>query len=446
LVLVGLVGIVPAVSGASGGRRPVWRIQAVQSDAGFAFQAQVAVAQSGRTVIAWDAGDPGAVCTEAVQPVRCGSPSHLRIEAALGRLPGPMSRPSLLAALGTNVRGFPLVAIGGNGTAYVAWQHDKRGDWVIAHATGGRFSAPRRLGIPAGVQLQELAGAGGGRVAAVWLEFHVHNAPAYRYALLRSDGRIGRTVTIGHIGAPLQSVSFAISDKSKVVASWVNYGRRFGARPRVSAVLCTAGGRCTKRETIRFPDPLGQSVTLASALAQDGTATILASSSDPGLALGLQAAVSHRGGSFQSVGQVTPAAQTQVASAVGSGGALTLFTEPGTTAAWSQLTSHGFTPPQVLDQREVGPGLIDAGNARGDVLLAWINAPAGVITNRSYSIHASLGTTPSLPAPQTIAPNSSNIDPGYLAGGIDERGDAIVVWNKFTGSLPRGVFASIAQP
>jgi hypothetical protein len=119
---------------------------------------------------------------------------------------------------------------------------------------------------------------------------------------------------------------------------------------------------------------------------------------------------------------------------------------PVKTIAWSRLTGAGFTAPQILDREQVGPGLVAAGNPRGDVALAWLDAPTGVITPTSYSIHATLGTSGSLAAPQTIAPGVDHVNSGYLVGGIDGHGDAIVVWDAFTDSQSRGVFASIGRP
>jgi hypothetical protein len=85
------------------------------------------------------------------------------------------------------------------------WPQTKAYVWMVATAEGGRFSPPRSLGIPAGAQLQELATGGGGPVEAVWLQYGVHSAPAFRYARLDRRGRVGRVVTIGDLGSPLEN-------------------------------------------------------------------------------------------------------------------------------------------------------------------------------------------------------------------------------------------------
>jgi hypothetical protein len=454
LLVVGLGGVAAVMAGASVGKSPVWWIETVQSNSGFAGDAQVAVAHSGRTVLAWDAGDPGAVCFGAVERLPCGSPSRLRIEAALGKLPGQVHKPMLLAALGANVRSSLFVAMAGDGTAYVAWQDDEQGDWVVAQARSSRFSRPRPLGVPAGVQLQGLAGAGGGRVAAVWLQYDVRSAPAFRYALLRGDGSIGRTVTIGHPGSPLQSVAFAINDKNEVAASWVNGGEH-SKPPRVSGVLCATAGRCSRRQTIHFRHPTGQSVTLTSSLSDGGSATVLVSGLTVGSptpssrsVFGLQAAVSRPGSPFRGGPRISPTAEHQVSSSLGANGAVALFNvggAPATTLAWSHLTARGFTAPQVLDHHASGPGMLALGNPQGDLALAWTDAPQGAVTDTSYSIHASLGNAKTMSPPQTIAPNADHVSSGRFVGGIDARGDAIVVWSEFLDSQSRGVFASIGQ-
>ncbi len=147
--------------------------------------------------------------------------------------------------------------------------------------------------------------------------------------------------------------------------------------------------------------------------------------------------------------QISATGQDQVSAAVGARGAIALFNVgevPIKTIAWSRLAASWFTRPRILDREQVGPGVIAAGNPEGDSAFAWFDAPAGLVTDTSYSIHAALGSGGSLSAPQTIAPGTDHLSAGYLAGGIDGHGDAIVVWDEFTGSQSRGVFASVGQP
>jgi hypothetical protein len=275
--------IVLPTSGAAG-RRVTWSTETLSPSLGYASDPAVAVAGSGRAVVAWDAGQPGEFCIGGpVSPIpqhaarsTCGVVSHLRIMAAVGTLQSGLGAGLLLDALGADVQSFPRVAAARDGVAYAVWQADRRGDWVVATAPGDRFSRPRSLGIPARAQLQELASGGDGPVAAVWLQYGVHHAPAYRYALLGRDGRVGRVITIAHVASPLENVQFAINDHGAVAASWVNTGRQFGG-PRVSAELCTPTGRCSPRHTIRFRRPIGQYQNVTTTLSDGGTAAIMAS-------------------------------------------------------------------------------------------------------------------------------------------------------------------------
>jgi hypothetical protein len=333
-------------------------------------------------------------------------------------------------------------------------QADRRGNWVVATAPGDRFSRPRALGIPARAQLQELASGGDGPVAAVWLQYGVHSAPAYRYALLGRDGRVGRVITIADVASPLENVQFAINDHGAVAASWVNTGRQFGG-PRVSAELCTPAGHCSPRYTIRFRRPIGQDQNVTTTLSDGGTASIMVSGySNPtppaqfSRQAGLQAAVSRHGQTFFAGPLISSTGQQQVSAGVGDDGAVALFNVGGIpvkTIAWSRLTAHGFTTPRVLDHEQVGPGLIATGNPEGDLSLGWFDAPVGEITDGSYSIHAAFGTTGALGAPATIVPAADHVAGNQLAGGIDGHGNALIVWNKagYDNSGTYGVFATI---
>lgn len=446
---------------AAGAHRGSWSSpHAITSARAYASSPQAAVGGSGRLLVAWNGGTPPRITIggpSIPQHSTAGSSAGLKVIAALGSLPGRIGRPAVLSRPGAVAVGAPKTAVAGTGVAYVVWPQTRRYVWMVAAAKGQRFSAPRPLGIPAGAQLQELASAGSGPVAAVWLQYHVHSAPAFRYALLNQSGKVGRTVTIAHLGSPLENVQFAINDHGTVVASWVNTGKLFGNRPRVSAERCNPAGHCTARQTVRFDHPIGQDVNVATTLSDNGTAVIVISGYRQGTPqhfettrYGLQAAVSRGNAPFRSTPMISSTGENQAASAQGSGGAIAAFNVGGIpvrTLAWSRLANSAanFTRPQVLDHSEISVPVI-ASNPSGNTVLAWTDAPLGEITATSYSIHATTGTGGPLARPRTIAPGRDHIAEATLATAIDHRGDAIVIWNEWANSQPHGVFASTYTP
>ncbi len=410
---------------------------------------------SGRAVVGWSGGTPPLVYAGGLRNRLSSSPSRssgLTVMAATGRLPGRVADPVRVSLAGADVDSGPKVAVGGVGVAYVAWPQTQRYVWMVSTARGTHFSTPRPLGIPAGAQLQALASPGGGPVAAVWLRYHVHSAPALRYALLGQTGTVGRVVTIAQLGSPLQSVQFAINDAGAVVASWANTGRPFGNRVRVSAERCSPAGRCAARQTVSFARPAGQDVSIATTLSDAGTAAIVISSYDQETAprqavrsRGLEAAVSRTGGPFRSTPLISATGRNEAASAQGRNSAIAVFNVGGIpirTLAWSRLRPSGaFTAPQILDRNEIGTPVI-AGAPAGDVTLAWTDAPLGNLTATSTSIHATTGNGGTLARPQTIAPGRDRIAEATLATGIDHHGNAIVIWDSSATSGTHGVFAA----
>jgi len=191
----------------------------------------------------------------------------------------------------------------------------------------------------------------------VWLQYGVHSAPAFRYAMLDRRGQVGRVVTIGHLGSPLETVQFAVNGQGAVAASWVNTGKPFGNRPRVSAELCDPLARCAPRRTISFKRPIGQNDEVSTTFSDGRTATVLISGYANGFHYGLQAAISRGGGPFLSTPMISPTGANQVASAAGARGAVAAFNVGGIpvkTLAWSRLRANGalFTKPQTSTARK----------------------------------------------------------------------------------------------
>lgn len=162
---------------------------------------------------------------------------------------------------------------------------------------------------------------------------------------------------------------------------------------------------------------------------------------------GLQAAVSRGGGPFRPLARISPTGVNQVAAAQGPTGVFTAFDSgavPIGTLAYSRLApgATAFTAPRILDRSERGEPVL-AGNPRGDVALAWNDAPRGAVSGASYSVRAATGGPAGLSRPHTIAPGRDEVAVATLGDGIDRRGDAIVVWNGWANLQPEGVFAAI---
>jgi hypothetical protein len=108
------------------GQRVTWSTETLTSSLGYASDPAVAVAGSGRAVVAWDAGQPGEACIGGPVPpiprhaarATCGVVSHLRIVAAVRTLQSGLGAGRLLDALGADVQSFPRVAVAHNGVAY----------------------------------------------------------------------------------------------------------------------------------------------------------------------------------------------------------------------------------------------------------------------------------------------------------------------------------------
>jgi hypothetical protein len=429
----------------------------VLATSGDASAPAVAVARSGRAVVAWNGGTPPTVYLgplSAAGPAAAGGAGGgLNVSAAVGSVAGRFGSAVVVSRPGALVEARPIVAESRSGEAYVAWPQTRRYVWMVSISEGGRFSAPRPLGIPAGAQLQQLGSGGNGPVVAVWLQYGVHSAPALRYARFDRDGHVSRVVTVAHLGSPLEGVAVSVNDAGAIAAGWVNTGAPVDGKPQVRAELCSPAGRCSPRQTIHFSLPLGQSDAVSTTLSGGGIATVLVSGFTVGTGMfsaqqfGLQAAISRSGAPFRTVPTVAPSAENQVATAAGARGALVAFPLSGTTLAASQLdpTAGSFSTPRILDRRMVN-GPVAAASSTGAEILAWNDAPPGEITASSYSIQAALGTSSRLAAPQRVVPGSDHIASATLATGIDGHGHALIAWNRWGNSGPQGVFLSVGTP
>ncbi|MGO9976738.1 MAG: hypothetical protein ACLP01_28830 [Solirubrobacteraceae bacterium] len=445
MLLAGVAGAAVASARAVGS----WSAPAViVSPLVYVGDPQVAVSGSGRAVVVWMAGTPPVVCVGG-PGLSCPptSFSDWQVMAATGTLPGPLGAPTQISAVGADIREPPFIAVSGSGVEYLVWPQGTAFRWMLSIGSGGVFSRPRALGIPDGAQLQGLVAGGGGPVAAVWLQYGVHSAPALRYATLSPARGLGPVITVADLGSPLDDVKVAVNDRGELVAAWTNSGAPFGNRPRVSAEFCDRDGRCGPRLTVAFRHQLsGQYGEVHVTLSDGGTAAVFVGLYDPA-SDGLQAAVSRDGRPFVASTTFATGAHA-VAAAVGENGAVAVFNVGGIPVkdlALSRLTagSTSFTRPSVFDRRTVGSPVV-AGAPNGDYLLAWFDAPVGLITATSYSLHAALGAPNSPSRPVLIAPGTNRLDGGQLATAIDDHGHAIILWDDWLANQPAGLFAATA--
>ena len=442
--------------------------QALASITQYVSSSSLVVNQSGRAVAAWFSGRPQKVSAGSggLVPARAFAAHGVKVFADVGSARRGFGAPVVVATNGDDEQGDVHAAVSGSGVAYVAWDGDSPVGWRIAVADGGRFSAPRSLGLPGGAQLIELASADSGPVDAVWIRYHVHAAPALYYATLRSDGSLGRTITVAHLGSPLTQIEFALDDRGAVVASWVLGPQGLNpARPRaltrVRAVLCTGGGSCGSPQTLPLGPVRPQLVNTATTLSDNGTATVLAGGEEEAVLdggnvpteigpHGLWAAISRDGDRFRATPEISPTGNFPLAAAAGTGGAVAIFNvgaPPIDTIAWSGLTNAaaGFTPAQEIPDHETISYQALAANRAGAFVAAWLDNDRSA--DARNSLHAAIGSSGRLQAPQTIAPTADPPAQESLAAGIDGHGNAIVLWSEYgADGYTHGVFVSFARP
>jgi len=321
---------------------------------------------------------------------------------------------------------------------------------VIASATRGRaFFVPHAF-LPAGGELIALASGPSGPVLAVWEEFpplRLHRHASLDYARLGPDGQLEATVVLSDIqGDDAAQPAFSVNDSGALAAAWI---RGVGSPDsEVRAVLCTPTGHCKMTPSVeRHPT---SPFNVAVALSDDRTASVV---SDVGGDHGVLAAVSRDYGAFSRPQRLASSpANTPVATPDGGGGALTAFNDghpyPGRSFVWSTLipTATGFTRPSPLgDASEIHSPVL-AANLTGAFVIAWNDIAGRDVEVAHSSLAAAAGSGDRAGQPHVIAP--TNVASQTLQAGIDDAGDAIVIWSEWpnNGFSEHGVFAATHSP
>jgi hypothetical protein len=451
-VLAALIGgaVMAVVAGAAAqsGAAPgaAWSTpRALVPSSQYAFSPALAVGEDGEAIAGWFGGTPPQVVMGAARAVavRAAKWTGSTVVVDRGTVVGGFKLPVVLSRHGTDQPNGLHVALSGPGVAYAAWS-EFPGAWMVATAPpNGEFSAPRPL-LPAGGQLIALASGTAGPVLAVWAEFpplRLHQHGSLDYARLGPGGQLGRTVMLSSLqGDDSAQTAVAVNDRGALVAAWV---RGVGSPASVvRAVLCTATGRCAVTPSVESFRTAPFNVAVA--LAGDGTASVV---SDVGINGGVLAEASRDGGPFSLAQRLASTGSAPVATADGLDGALAVFTgQIGGFArglVWSLLPATGtrFAKARAVGDPNAIYSPVLAANLAGQFVIAW-NDQAGTNANAAYSsVAAATGSGQRLSRPAVIAP--SDVAAQTIKTGIDGAGNAIVIWNKWVGHEPRGVFAAV---
>ena len=454
----GAVAAVGAGAAAQSGAAPAtaWSTpRALVASSQYAFSPALAVGEDGEAVAGWFGGTPPRIVagTARAGAVRVAKWTGATIVVDRGTVAGGFNLPVALSRHGSDQPDGLHVALSGSGVAYAAWSEFPSGAWMVATAPrDGVFSTPRRL-LPDGGQLVTLAAGRAGAVLAVWGEFaplRLHEHASLDYARLGSDGRLGRTVVLSNLqGDDSAQIAVSVNDDGALAAAWVRGAIVSGPMPgppnRLRVVVCTAAGHCTLTPSVALFPQSPEYLNVAVALADDGTVSVLAD--DGPHAPSVQAAVSRNGSAFSPAQQLASPASAPVATADGRNGALAVLTgQIGGFArglVWSLLPATGarFAKARAVGDPNAIYSPVLAANLAGQFVIAW-NDQAGTNANAAYSsVAAATGSGQRLSRPAVIAP--SDVAAQTIKTGIDGAGNAIVIWNKWVGHEPRGVFAAV---
>jgi hypothetical protein len=454
LVLVGVFVGESAGTGSSGARAATWgSLQVLAPASRYAFDPQLAVAENGQTLAGWFGGPrPPIPCGGMVCPP---APSWSGSTVVLdpGTVDGGFGAPVVVSTHGSDGPEGLQVAISGTGVAYAAWEQ-KGGQWMISSAaSGGSFTVPHTL-LPGRGQLSSLVRSPAGPVAAVWFAW-IGETPLLRYALLRPDGTLGRTITVGRWsstgGAP-----FALNDRGEFAAADMVGRSEEGTVPPAPLVrVCNAAGRCSRPHELRFGHiPAKADENNAITLSDDGTVTVLASFSKlpqhpaANTPLGLWAAVRRPGKRWSAPQELSRAGEGPLAVADGEGSAMVLFDHfwtpdlrfLGNRLEISSLSASGthLARPTVVRGLEAPEPSTLVANASGDYLIVGI--PRHAESAGEESVVAVSGRTGGLASAQVVV--SGEVSGHPPPAGIDRNGDEVVLWDEDSESGYHGVFTA----
>jgi hypothetical protein len=452
LVLAAVLESESAGARSSGSRAASWgSLQVLAPTSQYAFDPQLAVAEDGQTVAAWFGGPrPPLPCAGMVcPPAAPWSGSEVVLDQ--GSVDGGFGEPVVLSTQGSNGPEGLQVAISGTGMAYAAWEQ-KSGPWMISSASSdGSFINPHKL-LPGPGQLLSLVRSPAGPVAAVWFG----PSSLLHYALLRPDGTLGRTITVGRWNGSAGEASFALNDRGEFAALDLVGQVEEGTVPPAPLVhVCSAAGRCSRPHELRFGHiPAKADEDQAIVLSDDGAVTVLASFSKlpahpaANTPLGLWAAVRRPGKHWSVPQELSRAGEEPLAVADGDGSAMVLFDHfwtphlrfLGNRLETSTLPAKGtqMMRPTVVHGLEAPEPSKLVANASGDYLIVGI--PRHSESAGEQSIVAVSGSAGSLASANLVV--SGEVSGHPPPAGIDRNGDAVVLWDEFSESGYHGVFTA----
>jgi hypothetical protein len=453
LVLVGVFVGEGAGARFGSSRAAAWgSLQVLAPASQYAFDSQLAVAEDGQTLAAWDGGPrPPLPCAGMVCPAPAVRWSGSDVVLDQGTVDGGFGVPVVVSTHGSDGPEGLQVAISGASVAYAAWE-EKSGRWMISSASsGGSFSNPRAL--PAGrYQRLSLVRSPAGPVAVVWFG----SSSLLRYALLRPDGTPGRAITVGPWNGPVEGALFTLNDHGEFAALDMVGRSEEGTIPPAPLVhICNAAGRCSRPHELRFGHiPAKADENSAIALSDDGTVTVLASFSKlpkhpaANTPLGLWAAVRRPGKHWSTPQELSRAGEMPVAVADGEGSVMVLFDHFWTphlrflgnrleTSILPATATHLTRSTVVRGLQAPEPATLVA-NTSGAYLIVGI--PRESESASKSSIVAVSGSAGALGTAHLVVSGEVSAHPPLA--GIDRNGDAVVLWDEFSESGSHGVFTA----
>ncbi len=462
LIVLGLVLVAVFVGESAGAlsrgsRAATWgSLQVLAPASQYAFDPQLAVAEDGQTLAGWFGGPrPPLPCAGMVCPAPAAPWSGSEVVLDHGTVDGGFGAPVVVSTHGSDGPEGLQVAISGAGVAYAAWE-EKSGSWMISSASsGGSFVGPHAL-LPGRGQLSGLVRSPAGPVAAVWFAW-IGETPLLRYALLRPDGTLGRTITVGRWNGSAEGTPFALNDRGEFAALDVVGRVEEGRVPPAPLVhICNAAGRCSRPHELRFGHiPPKADENNAIALSDDGTVTVLACFSQlpkhpaANTPLGLWAAVRRPGKRWSTPQELSRGGDEPLVVADGEGSAMVLFDHfwtphlrfLGNRLETSTLRATGthLTRPTVVRGLEAPEPSTLVANTSGAYLI--VGVPRESESAGKASIVAVSGSAGALGSAQVVV--SGEVSGHPPPAGIDRNGDAVVLWDEASSSGTQGVFASI---
>jgi hypothetical protein len=445
-----------AGSRSRGSRASSWgSLQMLEPASQYAFDPQLAVAANGQTLAGWFGGPPPPPTTSSGElvspPVTPWTGSDVVLDR--GTVAGGFGAPVVLSTHGSDRPEGLQVAISGTGVAYAVWEQ-KSGPWMISSAApGGSFAVPHAL-LPGRAQLSSLVRSPAGPVAAVWYAW-IGGAPLLRYALLRPDGKLGPTITVGRWSST-GGASLALNDRGEFAAVDMIGRSEEGTVPPTPLVrVCDAAGHCSRPHELRFGHiPAKADENNAIALSGDGTVTVLASFSTlpkhpaANTPLGLWAAVRRPGGRWSAPQELSRAGEEPLAVADGGGSAMVLFDHfwtphlrfLGNRLETSSLSATGkrLARPAVVRGLEAPEPSTLVANASGDYMIVGI--PRRSKSTGEESIVAISGSAGGRASAHLVV--SGEVSGHPPPAGIDRNGDEVVLWDESSVSGYRGVFTA----